>query len=143
MTLPTIVAHGRAATIVVAIRAVTFVLAERGYGGARMFCGTVPSFLQRERERESSSWRGSRRAHLADLITSLLGCEEFSCLRERLRPCKSLQWWVQRQACPRLGGVIKGSVGNNCLRQIEFRVVFHPSVHLFLGVCNGLATFCF
>ena len=51
MTLPTIVAHGRAATIVVAIRAVTFVLVERGYGGARMFCGTVPSFLQRERER--------------------------------------------------------------------------------------------
>ena len=38
---------------------------------------------------------------------------------------------------------MKGSVGNKCLRQIEFRVVFHPSAHLFLGVCNGLATFLF
>lgn len=138
MTLLTMLAHERAATIVVAVRAVTFVLVERGYGGARMSCGTALSFQQREQLVE-----GSTRAHLPDLITSLLGCQELSCLRERLRSCKALQWRVQRQACPRLGGVIKGSVGNNCLRQIEFRVVFHPSVHLFLGVCNGLTTFCF
>lgn len=48
MTLPTMLAHERAATIVVAVRAVTFVLVERGYGGARISCGTAPSFQQRE-----------------------------------------------------------------------------------------------
>ena len=36
----------------------------------------------------------------------------------------------------------------NCLTQREFRVLFHPSVHLSLGVCNGFigfegAVFCF
>lgn len=139
MSLLTMLAHERAATIAVAVQTVTFVLAERDDGGARMSCGTAPSFQQRE----SSSWRGSRRAHLPDLMTSLLSFQELCCLRERLRLCKALQWWVQRQACPLLGGSMKGSVGNKCLRQIEFRVVFHPSAHLFLGVCNGLATFCF
>ena len=127
MTLPTMLAHERAATIVVGVRAVTFVLVERGYGGARMSCGTAPSFQQTEQ-----LVKGLNEGTLAGLD-----------LRERLRSCKALQWRVQRQACPRLGGVIKGNVGNNCLRQIEFRVVFHQSVDLFLGVCNGLATFCF
>ena len=120
-----------------AVQTVTFVLVERGDGGARMSCETAPSFQQRE----SSSWRGSRRAHLPDLITSLLSFQELCCLRERLRLCKALQWWVQCQACPRLGGSIKGSVGNKSLRQIEFRVVFHPSAHLFLGICNGSLLF--
>ena len=123
--------------IFVAVQTVTFVLVERGDGGARMSCETAPSFQQRE----SSSWRGSRRAHLPDLITSLLSFQELCCLRERLRLCKALQWWVQCQACPRLGGSIKGSVGNKSLRQIEFRVVFHPSAHLFLGICNGSLLF--
>ena len=44
MTLPTMLAHER----VVGVRAVTFVLVERGYGGARMSCGTAPSFQQTE-----------------------------------------------------------------------------------------------
>ena len=139
MTLLTILAHERAATIFVAVQTVTFVLVERGDGGARMSCETAPSFQQRE----SSSWRGSRRAHLPDLITSLLSFQELCCLRERLRLCKALQWWVQCQACPRLGGSIKGSVGNKSLRQIEFRVVFNPSAHLFLGICNGSLHFVF
>lgn len=51
MTLLTMLAHERAATIAVAVQAVTFVLVERGDGGARMSCGTAPSFQQRERER--------------------------------------------------------------------------------------------
>lgn len=89
MTLLTILAHERAATIFVAVQTVTFVLVERGDGGARMSCETAPSSQQRE----SSSWRGSRRAHLPDLITSLLSFQELCCLRERLRLCKALQWW--------------------------------------------------
>lgn len=48
MTLPTMLAHERAATIVVAVQTVTFVLVECGDGGACMSCGTVPSFQQRE-----------------------------------------------------------------------------------------------
>ena len=52
MTLLTMLAHERAATIAVAVQTVTFVLVERGDGGARMSCGTAPSFQQRERERE-------------------------------------------------------------------------------------------
>ena len=95
MTLLTIVTHERAATIFVAAQTVTFVLVERGDGGTRMSCETAPS----SRQRESSSWRGSRRAHLPDLITSLLSFQELCCLRERLRLCKALQWWVQCQAC--------------------------------------------
>ena len=59
MTLLTILAHERAATIFVAVQTVTFVLVERGDGGTRS-CETAPS----SRQRESSSWRGSRRAHL-------------------------------------------------------------------------------
>lgn len=50
MTLLTMLAHERAATIAVAVQTVTFVLVERGDGGARMSCGTAPSFQQRERE---------------------------------------------------------------------------------------------
>lgn len=49
MTLLTMLAHERAATIAVAVQTVTFVLVERGDGGARMSCGTAPSFQQRER----------------------------------------------------------------------------------------------
>ena len=48
MTLLTILAHERAATIFVAVQTVTFVLVERGDGGARMSCETAPSFQQRE-----------------------------------------------------------------------------------------------
>ena len=44
MTLLTILAHERAATIFVAVQTVTFVLVERGDGGARMSCETAPSF---------------------------------------------------------------------------------------------------
>ena len=53
------------------------------------------------------------------------------------------RWNRGRGIRRRMGGVIKGSVGNNCLRQIEFRVVFHPSAHLFLGICNGSLHFVF
>lgn len=74
MTLLTMLAHETAATIVVAVQMVTFVLVERGDGGARMSYGTAPSFQQRE----SSSWRGSRRAHLPELITSLLVSRSFA-----------------------------------------------------------------
>ena len=49
MTLLTMLAHERAATIAVAVQTVTFVLVERGDGGARMSCRTAPSFQQRER----------------------------------------------------------------------------------------------
>lgn len=34
-------------------------------------------------------------------------------------------------------------MGNNCFAQRKFRVVFHLSVQLFLGVCNGFISFCF
>ena len=44
ITLPTILAHERAAMIVVAFQTVTFVLVERGDEGACMSCGTAPSF---------------------------------------------------------------------------------------------------
>ena len=46
MTLLTMLAHERAAMIAVAVQTVTFVLVERGDGGARMSCGTAPSFQQ-------------------------------------------------------------------------------------------------
>ena len=48
MTLLTILAHERAATIFVAVQTVTFVLVERGDGGTRMSCETAPSSRQRE-----------------------------------------------------------------------------------------------
>ena len=39
------------------------------------------------------------------------------------------------------GDSFEGSVVDNCLTQRELRVVFHPSVHLFFGVCNGPKAF--
>ena len=39
------------------------------------------------------------------------------------------------------GDSVEGSVVNNCLTQREPGVVFHPPVHLFFGVCNGLKAF--
>lgn len=68
MTLLTILAHERAATIFVAVQTVTFVLVERGDGGARMSCETAISFQQREREQLMEGLKEGALAGLDHLV---------------------------------------------------------------------------
>ena len=68
MTLLTMLAHERAATIAVAVQTVTFVLVERDDGGARMSCGTALSFQQREREQLVEGLKEGTLAGLDDLV---------------------------------------------------------------------------
>lgn len=107
-----------------------------------MSCGTAPAFHQREQLVERL-----KEGRLAGLRSPRVGCHHWEhCPFERASMASPSSSMMGSASSSSMTGrvVIRlraAWVSTVSRRKREFRVVFHPSVHLSLGVCNGFIGF--